>query len=74
MDGSGGYASAPLWRPFARWNHARPWADQMKPFNFLLVATIDLFGFPEGTDPARFRLIAPYTNVGCVPPTGQWPE
>ena len=55
-------SSPPLWRPFTRWNHDRPWADQMKPFNFLLVATIDPFGLPEGTDPARFRLIAPYTD------------
>lgn len=51
-----------LWRPFTRRNDSQPWADQVKPFNFLLVATIDPFGYPTGIDPLRFRLIAPYTD------------
>lgn len=55
-------SSPPLLRPFARWNQARPWADQVKPFNFLLVATIDPFGHPPGADPARFLLITAYDN------------
>lgn len=55
-------SSPPLWRPFARWNSHRPWADQIKPFNFLLVATVDPFGYPPGAERARFRLIAPYND------------
>jgi len=55
-------SSPPLLRPFTRWNKHRPWADQIKPFNFLLVATLDAFGHPPGVDPARFLLIAPYDN------------
>ncbi len=34
----------------------------MKPFNFILVATLDPFGLPEDATPERFRLIAPYTR------------
>ena len=32
------------------------------PGNFLLVATVDPFGYPPDVDPTRFLLIAPYTN------------
>jgi len=55
-------SSPPLLRPFTRWNKHRPWADLVKPFNFLLIATLDPFGHPPDVDPARFLLIAPYTN------------
>ncbi len=55
-------SSVALWNPFRDWNASRPWAEQIKPFNFLLVADIDPFGYPPGVDPTRFRLIAPYTN------------
>jgi len=55
-------SSPPLLRPFTRWNKDRSWADQVKPFNFLLVATLDPFGYPPGADPDRFLLIAPYNN------------
>jgi len=55
-------SSPPLRRPFARWNTKRSWADQIKPFNFLLVATLDAFGHPPEVDPDRFLLIAPYDN------------
>ena len=33
----------PLWRPFARRSSGRSWAEQIKPFNFLMVPTIDPF-------------------------------
>ncbi len=62
-------SSPPLLRPFARWNTKRFWADQVIPFNFLLVATLDPFGHPPGVDPARFLLIAPYDNNA-----GRWTE
>lgn len=55
--------SSPLLRrPFTRWNRGKPWSRQIKPFNFILVATLDPFGRPEHTAPERFRLIAPYTR------------
>ena len=65
-------SSTILWRPFQQWNHDRPWADQIKPFNFLLVATIDPFGFPPGVDPTRFRLIAAYNANPDTWPTLAW--
>lgn len=55
-------SSPPLRRPFTRWNQPRPWADQIKPFNFLLVATLNAFGHPPGAEPDRFLLIAAYNN------------
>jgi hypothetical protein len=55
-------SSTALWRPFARYNRGRSWAEQIKPFNFLMVATIDPFGYPPGVDQAKFRLVAPYND------------
>jgi len=55
-------SSPPLLRPFTRWNKDRTWAGQVKPFNFLLLATLEPFGHPSGVDPDRFLLIAPYNN------------
>jgi hypothetical protein len=62
-------SSPALLRPFSRWNRDRVWRERMKPSNFLLVATVIPFGHPPGTDPARFRLIAPYTSN-----PDEWPE
>ncbi len=36
-------------------------AEQIKPFNFLLVADVDPFGYPP-IAPQRFRLIAAYSS------------
>jgi hypothetical protein len=55
-------SSATLWEPFRIWNAGRPWSEQIKPYNFLLVADVDPFGYPPGVDPGRFRLIAAYDN------------
>jgi hypothetical protein len=49
-------------RAFATYNASRPWPLQVKPFNFLLHAHIDPFGYPAGVDPSHFRLIAPYES------------
>ncbi len=49
-------------KPFTRWNQGKRWADQVKPFNFLITPTIDPAGYPEGVDPGRFRLVAPFSN------------
>jgi hypothetical protein len=56
-------SSPTLWAPFTAYNHGKPWAEQIKPFNFLLVADVDPFGYPPGVDPTRFRLIAAYTDT-----------
>ncbi len=56
-------SSPVLHRPFADWNAGRDWAEQMKPFNFLLTATLDAFGRPAGVmEEDKFRLIAPYSS------------
>lgn len=49
-----------LYRAFTRRNTGKPWAQRIKPANFLRVPTLDAGGMPEGSDETRFRLIAPY--------------
>jgi hypothetical protein len=51
-----------LRRPFNTWNCSKSWDEQIKPFNFILVAILDPFGLPQHAAPERFRLIAPYTR------------
>jgi hypothetical protein len=55
-------SSTALWRPFRRHNRGRSWAGQIKPFNFLMVATIDQFGYPPGVNQNEFRLVAAYND------------
>jgi DNA polymerase type B, organellar and viral len=48
-----------------RLNHAQkraPYADQVKPTNFVLAAHVKPMGHPEGVDPEQFQLIAPYSS------------
>jgi hypothetical protein len=48
-----------------RLNHARKsasYAEQEKPTNFVLAAHVKAMGHPEGVDPERFQLIAPYSS------------
>jgi hypothetical protein len=49
-------------RPLAKLNEGRPYALQIKPFNFLLTCYVKAFGHPKGADPEHFHLIAPYNN------------
>ncbi len=49
-----------LLKPFAELDAGKPYAGQVKPFNFLLVAHVRAFGHPEGVDPQRFQLVAPF--------------
>jgi hypothetical protein len=49
-----------LLRPFAALNEGRRYAEQIKPHGFLLVAHVAPGGYPVGSDPKRFALIAPY--------------
>ena len=39
-----------------------PYADRIKPMNFLLTAHVAPFGHPQGVDPKEFRLIAPFNT------------
>ena len=45
---------------FKHLNVGRPYAEQIKPFNFVLAAHVAPFGHPPGADPERFQLLAPY--------------
>ena len=47
-------------RPLAEFNEGKTYADQIKPFNFLLTAHVLPLGHPVGVNPERFHLIGPY--------------
>jgi hypothetical protein len=47
-------------RPFRAYNEGRSYAEQVKPGNFLLSAHVAPFGHPDGVDPQRFHLVAPF--------------
>lgn len=47
-------------RPLTKFNEGKPYADQIKPFNFLLTCHVMPFGHPPGIDPEHFHLISPY--------------
>jgi hypothetical protein len=49
-------------RPFKHLTVRKPYADQIKPFNFLVTVHVAPFGHPPGVDPERFHLIAPWTS------------
>jgi hypothetical protein len=56
-------ASSPrMLLPFASRNAGRQYENQVKPFNFLLSAQVAPFGHPEGVDPTRFHLVAPWSS------------
>jgi hypothetical protein len=49
-------------RPLAKLNAGKAYAQQIKPFTFILNCHIAPFGYPIGADPERFHLIAPYES------------
>jgi hypothetical protein len=49
-------------KPFTNLNKGKPYRKQVKPYNFLLSVQVAPFGHPEGADPERFHLIAPYVS------------
>jgi hypothetical protein len=51
-----------LMKAFESLNSAKPYSDQIKPFNFLLTAHVIPFGHPEGVDPEKFHLFTPYDS------------
>ena len=51
-----------LMKSFEALNAGKPYALQIKPFNFLLTAHVIPFGHPERVDPEKFHLISPYDS------------
>jgi len=47
-------------KSLARLNAGKKYADQIKPFNFLLACHVKQFGHPPDVDPEHFHLIASY--------------
>lgn len=45
---------------FAALNKGKPYANRIKPGNFLLSAHVAPFGHPPGVEPERFHLVAPW--------------
>lgn len=43
-------------------NAGKPYAEQIKPFNFLLTSHVLAFGHPLGVNPERFHLVSPYDS------------
>jgi hypothetical protein len=58
-------SSPAVLRPLSNLNGEKGYADQIKPFNFLLSCHVKQLGHPIGTDPERFHLIAPYESDSC---------
>ncbi len=56
-----------LRRLFEGLNRGKPYAEQVKPYNFLLTAFVAAFGHPADSDPEGFHLIAPWN-----PDARQW--
>jgi hypothetical protein len=55
-------SSPAVLRPFAKFNEGKAYADQIKPFNFLVSCHTKAFGHPIGADPEKFHLVAPYES------------
>jgi hypothetical protein len=48
--------------PFATLNQGKSYAQQVKPYNFLLTTYVKRFGHPDGVNPTRFHLVAPFES------------
>ena len=55
-------SSPEVLKPLAKLNAGKPYAQQIKPFNFILSCHVAPFGHPVGANPERFHLIAPYES------------
>ena len=53
-------SSPAVMKPLADLNRGKPYADRIKPFNFLLSCHVKAYGHPSGVDAERFHLISPY--------------
>lgn len=48
--------------PFRQWNTDKPYAEQVKPFSFMLVATLDLIRIPDDSPVSASAVIAPFAS------------
>lgn len=55
-------SSPAVMRSLVALNEGKTYADQIKPFNFLITCHVKPFGHPPGVAPERFHLIAPYES------------
>jgi hypothetical protein len=55
-----GVSGADMYRLFARLNRRKAYADQVKPFNFMLSCQVAEYGHPRGADIEHFHLVAPF--------------
>jgi hypothetical protein len=55
-------SSPAVMKALAHLNEGKRYADQIKPFNFLLTCHVNQFGHPIGADPERFHLISPHES------------
>jgi hypothetical protein len=53
-------SSPEVMKPLKELNAGKPYAQQIKPFNFILSCHVKPLGHPTGAKPDRFHLIAPY--------------
>ena len=59
-------------KPLSALNVGRPYAEQIKPFNFIISCHVAKLGHPGGVDPRRFHLIAPYETDPRRWEKGEW--
>jgi len=57
-------SSPAVLRAFRELNAGKPYAQKVKPFNFMLACQVKNLGRPIGADPTRFHLIAPFEPNG----------
>jgi len=55
-------SSPGLMKSFESLNRCKPYAEQVKPFNFLLTAHVIPEGQPNHVDPEKFHLVKPYDS------------
>ena len=53
-------SSPAVMRLFASMNEGKPYAEKIKPFNFILTCHVQQGGHPDWADPGRFHLITGY--------------
>lgn len=59
-------------KPLMQLNDGKTYANQIKPFNFLLSCHVSPLGHPIGSDPEHFHLIAPYESDARRWTTTEW--
>jgi hypothetical protein len=55
-----GVSGPDMLRLFAKLNRHKDYADQVKPFNFMLSCQVAEYGHPQGVDTDHFHLVAPF--------------